>query len=59
MTEFSDLAPDDQQAIGKTLLTLLTGFRNRDADALRAVHSPMTTSTAANPRARPRPVSGC
>ncbi|MFZ0902641.1 MAG: nuclear transport factor 2 family protein [Mycobacterium sp.] len=39
MTGFSDLAPDDQQAIGKTLLTLLTGFRNRDADALRAVYS--------------------
>jgi uncharacterized protein (TIGR02246 family) len=39
MTEFSDLPPDDQQAIGKTLLTLLTGFRNRDADALRAVYS--------------------
>jgi len=39
MTEFADLPPDDQQAIGKTLLTLLSGFRNRDADALRAVYS--------------------
>jgi len=39
MTEFSNLAPGDQQAIGKTLLTLLTGFRNRDAEALRAVYS--------------------
>ena len=39
MTAFSDLAPDDQQAIGETLLTLLTGFRNRDAEALRAVYS--------------------
>jgi uncharacterized protein (TIGR02246 family) len=39
MTDFSDLPPDDQQAIGKTLLTLLTSFRNRDAEALRAVYS--------------------
>ena len=39
MTDFSDLPPDDQQAIGKTLLTLLTGFRDRDAEALRAVYS--------------------
>jgi hypothetical protein len=37
MTEFADLPPDDQQSIGKTLLTLLTGFRERDAEALRAV----------------------
>jgi uncharacterized protein (TIGR02246 family) len=39
MTVFSDLPPDDQHAIGKTLLALLAGFRNRDADALRAVYS--------------------
>jgi uncharacterized protein (TIGR02246 family) len=39
MTEFADLPPDDQQSIGKTLLTLLTGFRERDAEALRAVYS--------------------
>lgn len=39
MTDFQDLPPDDQQAIGKTLLTLLTGFRDRDAHALRAVYS--------------------
>jgi uncharacterized protein (TIGR02246 family) len=39
MTEFSDLRPDDQQAIGQTLLTLLASFRNRDAKALHAVYS--------------------
>jgi uncharacterized protein (TIGR02246 family) len=39
MTEFSDLPPDDQQAIGQTLLTLLASFRNRDAEALHAVYS--------------------
>ena len=39
MTDFSDLPPDDQQAIGKTLLTLLAGFRDRDAEALQAVYS--------------------
>jgi uncharacterized protein (TIGR02246 family) len=39
MTDFSELPADDQQAIGKTLLTLLTGFRNRDAEALQAVYS--------------------
>ncbi|MBV8860273.1 MAG: SgcJ/EcaC family oxidoreductase [Mycobacterium sp.] len=39
MTEFADLPPDDQQAIGNTLLTLLTGFRDRDAEALLAVYS--------------------
>jgi hypothetical protein len=27
MTDFADLPSDDQQAIGKTLLTLLTSFR--------------------------------
>ena len=86
MTDFSNLPPDDQQAIGKTLLTLLKGFRDRDAEALHAVYSDdadwvnafgtvkrgredivdylrglfaVTTSIAANPRGRPRPVSGC
>lgn len=39
MTDFSDLPPDDQQAIGKTLLTLLKGFGDRDAEALHAVYS--------------------
>jgi uncharacterized protein (TIGR02246 family) len=39
MTDFPDLAPEDQQAIGKTLLTLLTGFRERDAQALHVVYS--------------------
>jgi len=38
-TAFSNLPADDQQAIGKTLLTLLKGFRDRDAEALRAVYS--------------------
>src|SRR6201985_2903777 len=39
MTDFSDLPSDDQQAIGKTLLTLLANFRNRAARALHAVYS--------------------
>jgi uncharacterized protein (TIGR02246 family) len=39
MTEFSELPPEDQQAIGKTLLTLLTGFCDRDAESLRGVYS--------------------
>jgi uncharacterized protein (TIGR02246 family) len=39
MTDFSDLPADDQQAIGKTLLTLLKGFRDRDEEALHAVYS--------------------
>jgi uncharacterized protein (TIGR02246 family) len=39
MPAFSDLPPEDQQAIGKTLLTLLTGFRERDAEVLRTVYS--------------------
>ena len=39
MTHLSDLPPDDQQAIDKTLLTLLKGFRDRDAEALHAVYS--------------------
>jgi uncharacterized protein (TIGR02246 family) len=39
MTDFSDLPAVDQQAIGATLLTLLRGFRERDATALLAVYS--------------------
>ena len=39
MTQFADLPAADQQAIGKTLLTLLRGFGDRDADALLAVYS--------------------
>src|ERR1700677_156854 len=39
MTDFSNLPPDDLQAIGKTLLTLLASFRNRDAEALHPVYS--------------------
>ena len=39
MTDFSGLPSDDQQAIGKTLLTLLTSFRDRDAEALHTVYS--------------------
>jgi uncharacterized protein (TIGR02246 family) len=39
MTDFSELPSDDQQAIGTTLLTLLTGFRDRDAEALQSVYS--------------------
>jgi ketosteroid isomerase-like protein len=39
MTDFSDLPPDDQQAIKETLLTMLASFRNRDAVALHAVYS--------------------
>jgi uncharacterized protein (TIGR02246 family) len=38
MTDFSGLPSDDQQAIGKTLLTLLTSFRDRDAEALHSVY---------------------
>ncbi len=39
MTAFSDLAPDDQQAIGKTLLTLLARFSDRDTEAIQAAYS--------------------
>jgi uncharacterized protein (TIGR02246 family) len=39
MTDFSGLPSDDQQAIGMTLLTLLTSFRDRDAEALHTVYS--------------------
>jgi uncharacterized protein (TIGR02246 family) len=37
--EFSDLRAEDQQEIGKTLLRLLRGFRERDAAALDAMYS--------------------
>jgi uncharacterized protein (TIGR02246 family) len=39
MTDVADLPSDDQQATGKPLLTLLTSFRDRDAEALRAVYA--------------------
>src|SRR5580692_3308743 len=39
MTNFSDLPPADQEAIGKTLLTLLKAFEDRDAEPLRQVYS--------------------
>jgi hypothetical protein len=45
MTNFSDLPPADQEAIGKTLLTLLKAFDDRDA--------------AASSPARRKPASGC
>jgi len=39
MTNFSDLPPADQEAIGKTLLMLLKAFDDRDAAPLRRVYS--------------------
>ena len=39
MPNFSDLPPADQEAIGKTLLTLLKAFDERDAEPLRHVYS--------------------
>jgi uncharacterized protein (TIGR02246 family) len=39
MTDFSELPPADQEAIGKTLLTLLKAFDGRDAKPLQAVYS--------------------
>ena len=39
MTDFADLPPGDQEAIGRTLLTLLTAFHTRDAEPLHAVYS--------------------
>jgi uncharacterized protein (TIGR02246 family) len=39
VSDFSGLPSDDQQAIGMTLLTLLTSFRDRDAEALHTVYS--------------------
>jgi uncharacterized protein (TIGR02246 family) len=39
MSSFSELPPADQEAISKTLLTLLKAFDDRDAEPLRAVYS--------------------
>jgi uncharacterized protein (TIGR02246 family) len=39
MTDFSELSPADQEAIGNTLLTLLKAFDDRDAEPLRGVYS--------------------
>jgi uncharacterized protein (TIGR02246 family) len=39
MTDFSNLPQADQEAIGKTLLTLLKAFDERDAELLNAVYS--------------------
>ena len=39
MMSFSDLPPADQEAIGKTLLTLLKAFDDRHAEPLRGVYS--------------------
>ena len=39
MTEFPELPTADQEAIGKTLLTLLKAFDDRDAEPLRNVYS--------------------
>ncbi|WP_163645911.1 YybH family protein [Mycobacterium conspicuum] len=39
MSSFAELPAADQEAIGKTLLTLLKAFDDRDADALLTVYS--------------------
>ena len=39
MTNFSELPAADQEAIGKTLLTLLKSFDKRDAEPLRDVYA--------------------
>ena len=39
MTDFSTLPQADQEAIGKTLLTLLKAFDDRDAEPLLSVYS--------------------
>lgn len=39
MTDFTELPPADQEAIGRTLLTLLQGFNDRNAPMLRSVYS--------------------
>ena len=39
MTEFADLPSDDQQAIGKTLLTLMKSFGDHNTEALYGVYS--------------------
>lgn len=38
MANLSELPPADQEAIGKTLLTLLKAFDDRDAKPLRGVY---------------------
>jgi uncharacterized protein (TIGR02246 family) len=40
MANFSTLPEADQEAIGKTLLTLLKAFEERDAEPLATVYSP-------------------
>jgi hypothetical protein len=39
VTDFSQLPPADQEAIGKTLLTLLKAFDERDAEPLLGVYA--------------------
>jgi uncharacterized protein (TIGR02246 family) len=39
MPSFSELPPSDQEAIGRTLLTLLKAFDDRDAEPLLGVYS--------------------
>ena len=39
MKDFSELPAADQEAIGKTLLTLLKAFDDRDAEPLQGVYS--------------------
>jgi uncharacterized protein (TIGR02246 family) len=39
MMSFSELPPADQEAIGKTLLTLVKAFDDRDAEPRRGVYS--------------------
>lgn len=39
MTNFSELPPSDQEAIGRTLLTLLKAFDDRDAEPLNRVYA--------------------
>jgi uncharacterized protein (TIGR02246 family) len=39
MTSFADLPPADQEAVGRTLLTLLKAFDDRDAAPLLGVYS--------------------
>src|SRR5271154_2435107 len=39
MTDVSELPTADQEAVGKTLLTLLKAFDDRDPEPLRAVYS--------------------
>jgi uncharacterized protein (TIGR02246 family) len=39
MPNFSELPPEDQEAIGRTLLTLLKAFDDRDAEPLLGVYS--------------------